>query len=630
MEDGAELNIFRIFGGRRRNFALTRIVSFSFGLLMASGMALVLFMSVKANFENTFSLLNDKAILTIQSMERQVRGHLDQVEDAAVALKQLFDDGKMKPEPSDQTLADLSAAVAANGRISVIVIRDMRGNRFGIFKADNGKLWPFKEAADVPGRAPDSLPRLEPSSRPVWGQLVTHSTGVYANVTVPLLSDGQTVGYLTAATSLASIGEAVKALDEGPDTTTFVVTSEGQVLVHSDQHLLITGSAPAKAPPASLEEFGDPVLSGVAAGQRYPTFQRAADLGIEVLGVEAAEQEFIVMRVPVTGYSPEPWIIGQYFRATSVSREIQRMSGSALVGVAAIIIGVLIAVWLGRRVARPLRLLAAQSEHVGRLALDEVTPLPRSRVKEVDQVALAFNAMVIGLKAMNTYVPRSLFRKLMRIGLEQAALAREAELSILFTDIMGFTSLSESLTASETAAMLNEHFAILVAAVEEEGGTVDKFIGDGMMAFWGAPDAREDHALAAARTAQKIGQAIMKQNRQRREKGLVPVRVRVGLHSGPVVVGNVGAQDRWNYTIVGDAVNVCERLQSLGREFAGTEDVIVLLSNATVRMLPDGACVERVGNQQLRGRSGDVEVWKLDLRGPLLSAQPAKGASAAE
>ncbi|WP_430512830.1 adenylate/guanylate cyclase domain-containing protein [Pannonibacter phragmitetus] len=106
--------------------------------------------------------------------------------------------------------------------------------------------------------------------------------------------------------------------------------------------------------------------------------------------------------------------------------------------------------------------------------------------------------------------------------------------------------------------------------------------------------------------------------------------MRVGLHSGPVVVGNVGAQDRWNYTIVGDAVNVCERLQSLGREFAGTEDVIVLLSNATVRMLPDGACVERVGNQQLRGRSGDVEVWKLDLRGPLLSAQPAKGASAAE
>ncbi|WP_208999568.1 adenylate/guanylate cyclase domain-containing protein [Pannonibacter phragmitetus] len=609
---------------------MTRIVSFSFGLLIASGMALVLFMSVKANFENTFSLLNDKAILTIQSMERQVRGHLDQVEDAAVALKRLFDEGMMKPEASEQTLADLSAAAAANGRLSVILIRDLRGNSFGIFKADNGKLWPFKEAADVPGRAPDSLPRLEPSSRPVWGPLVTHPTGVYANVTVPLLRDGQTVAYLTAATSLASIGEAVRALDEGPDTTTFVLTSGGDVLVHSDQHLLITGTAPATAPPASLEDFGDPVLSGIATGQRYATFQRAADLGIEVIGINAAAQEFILMRVPVSGYSPEPWIIGQYFRATSVSREIQRVSGSALVGVAAIVIGVLIAVWLGRRVARPLRLLAAQSEHVGRLALDEVTPLPRSRVKEVDQVALAFNAMVIGLKAMNTYVPRSLFRKLMRIGLDQAALAREAELSILFTDIMGFTSLSESLTASETAAMLNEHFAILVAAVEEEGGTVDKFIGDGMMAFWGAPDARADHALAAARTAQKIGHAIMVQNRQRREQGLTPVRVRVGLHSGPVVVGNVGALDRWNYTIVGDAVNVCERLQSLGREFAGEEDVIILVSGETVCQLPQDACVQRVGQQQLRGRSGDIEVWRLDVHGKVLSAMPAEDASAAE
>jgi adenylate cyclase len=624
------LRIFPILGGRRRNFALTRIVSLSFGLLMAVGMALVLYLSVKANFQNTFSLLNDKAILIIQSMERQVRGHLDQVEDAAVALKGLFDDGKILPEPNERTLADLSAAAAANGRISVIVIRDLEGNAFGVFKAENGKLWPFKEAADAPGRTPDILPKLEPSSRPVWGPLVTHATGVYANVTVPLVRDGQTIAYLTAATSLTSIGEAVKSLDEGPDSTTFVLTSDGQVLVHSDQHLLITGSAPVKAPPARLEEFGDPVLSGIATGERYPTFQRAADLGIEVLGIKAAGQEFILMRVPVSGYSPEPWIIGQYFRATSVSREIQRVSGSAFVGGGVIVIGVLIAVWLGRRVARPLRLLAAQSEHVGRLALDEVSPLPRSRVKEVDQVALAFNAMVIGLKAMNTYVPRSLFRKLMRLGIDRAAQAREAELSILFTDIMGFTSLSESLTATETAEMLNEHFAILVAAVEAEGGTVDKFIGDGMMAFWGAPDEREDHALAAARTAQKIGQAILEHNERRRAQGLTPVKMRVGLHSGPVVVGNVGALDRWNYTIVGDAVNVCERLQSLGREFAGEEDVIILLSNATVCQLPEDACVERVGHQQLRGRSGDVEVWKLDLHGPVLPETPAKGVSAAE
>lgn len=98
---------------------------------------------------------------------------------------------------------------------------------------------------------------------------------------------------------------------------------------------------------------------------------------------------------------------------------------------------------------------------------------------------------------MSRYIPKSLYSKLMALGIDRAAKAHEAELTIVFTDIAGFTSLSEHKSAGEIAGLLNNHFKLLVTAVEAHQGTVDKFIGDGMLAFWGAPDEVKDHAQRA-------------------------------------------------------------------------------------------------------------------------------------
>ena len=231
----------------------------------------------------------------------------------------------------------------------------------------------------------------------------------------------------------------------------------------------------------------------------------------------------------------------------------------------------------------------------------------------------AFNAMVVGLKAMNSYVPRSLFNKLMRLGVDQAS-ASERDLTLVFTDIVGFTTLSESLSAAETAELLNGHFSLLVAAVEAEGGTVDKFIGDGMLAFWGAPDERPDHAPAALRACLRMAEAVHEANREAEESGRPVLRMRFGIHTGRVVVGNVGALDRWNYTVVGDPVNLCERLQSLGREVAPQDEAVILASeDALARISLDGieavsaplTMVQRLGEHVLRGRSVQVTVWRV-------------------
>ncbi|MEJ8473991.1 adenylate/guanylate cyclase domain-containing protein [Roseibium algae] len=607
--------VSKIKGKKRRgrlNMPLTRIISFGFGGFVAIALALVLYLSVLANFKNTFSLLNDKAILITQSMDRQLRDHFQSVEQAVIDLKPFFDDGTMGFDNIDETLNKLSVAISTNNRINVVVLTDLKGDSFGVYKAQNGKLWPFKRQIPVGGEKTYTLPKLTADSGPTWGALVHSDIGQYSNVSVPLVRDGKMFGSLTAASSIKGLGEVIRSLDEGEDTTTFIIASGDQVIVHSDMDVFQTGNVAEKKLPVAISELGDPVLAGLGSGVRLETFQKAAKLGIEVSDVNTPRDNFIVMRSVIPGYSDKPWVIGQYFRGVTISREVHRLRGSAVVGLGALIVAVLIAIWIGRRVASPLKKLAIQSEHVGKLSLDEVVPLPRSRVQELDQVALAFNSMVEGLKAMNIYVPRSLFSKLMRLGGQEAAGAREAELTILFTDIVGFTALSEHMSATETASYLNEHFSILVEAVENEGGTVDKFIGDGMLAFWGAPDARADHAAAAVRTARSIASALVLCNDKAEAQGHSRVRLRMGIHTGTAVVGNVGALDRWNYTVVGDTVNVTDRLQALGREVGANDEVVILASADTASQLPGEQGEERVGEFVLRGRSTKLDVWKLD------------------
>jgi len=494
---------------RRVKLSLATAVGLSFGAFVALAIGLVLALSITANFRNTFSLLNDKTILSTQALEQQVRTHFESVENAVVGLKAYFDEDDFGFDNPARTLEDLSIALKANRDITALRVTDPEGQRLGIFRSKTGKLWKIESDRPAPGMTAQDFSKLKPGSGPVWGALILNESGLFANVSLPLVRDGQVIGVLTAASSIDNLAQIIAAQDEGADDTVFMIAGDGQVIMHSDAHRLQTGGSITNRIPGPRTGAGDPVLAALGTGERMEEFEKAADLGIDVSFVEANDDEYLLMYKELAGFSDKPMIIGQYFLGATVSREVRRLAGSMFVGFGALVISVLIAFGMGKRVARPLRCLAVQSERVGSLSLNDVEPLPRSRIAEIDQVAQAFNAMVEGLKAMNTYVPRSLFIKLMRLGGGDAAEAREAELTVLFTDIVNFTARSEHLSAAETARVLNDHFAILVEAVESEGGTVDKFLGDGMLAFWGAPDARHDHAEAAVRTARRIAAACM-------------------------------------------------------------------------------------------------------------------------
>ncbi|MBV7461284.1 MULTISPECIES: adenylate/guanylate cyclase domain-containing protein [unclassified Acidovorax] len=189
--------------------------------------------------------------------------------------------------------------------------------------------------------------------------------------------------------------------------------------------------------------------------------------------------------------------------------------------------------------------------------------------------------------------------ELMRLGGE----AREV--TLMFTDLANFTTLSEQLSAEQTVEVLTAYFNAMTPIVHATGGTVDKFIGDAVMAFWGAPLDDPQHAEHAVTAAISMQQAMQVLVAALRARGLPPIHMRIGLHTGRVVVGNVGSEQRFSYTAIGDAVNLAARLEGANKAF-GTG---ILLSAATAAQLPSSVALRALDDVVVKGKTEPVRVF---------------------
>lgn len=180
--------------------------------------------------------------------------------------------------------------------------------------------------------------------------------------------------------------------------------------------------------------------------------------------------------------------------------------------------------------------------------------------------------------------------------------------TILFADIVGFTPRCESLGPERVAAFLNQFFSLAAAAVFTFGGTLDKFIGDEVMAFFGAPLAQPDHAERAVRAAIALQKSLVQWNHRRAVEGLDPVEVRIAINSGPVVVGDIGSESRVDYTVLGNTVNVAARLQELVAEPGQ-----VVLGESTHEAVAHIFPTEHLGNSRLKGLSREIATYRLRL-----------------
>ncbi len=190
-------------------------------------------------------------------------------------------------------------------------------------------------------------------------------------------------------------------------------------------------------------------------------------------------------------------------------------------------------------------------------------------------------------------------------------------LTVMFSDIRGFTTISERLTPEQLAKMINEYLTPMTGLVFETGGTLDKYIGDALMAVWGAPVAQPDHALRACKTAVAMVRALgdLQRRWDAEGRGYPPIDIGIGLNSGPMVVGNMGADQRFDYTVLGDNVNLASRLEGTNKDYRSR----IIISQATLELSGGQLAVRQLGAVRVKGKSEPVRIYEL------LDDKPAEG-----
>ncbi len=205
------------------------------------------------------------------------------------------------------------------------------------------------------------------------------------------------------------------------------------------------------------------------------------------------------------------------------------------------------------------------------------------------------------------YMTPSVAERVMALGEDVLMVGERKEVTVLFSDIRGYTTLTEALEASEVVSMLNEYFETMVEAVFHCEGTLDKFIGDALMAVFGAPLPLPNHAGAAMRSALDMRRRLKDFNRDRHLKGQPELRIGIGLSSGEVVSGNIGSQRKMDYTVIGDGVNLSARLESITKQY-GCD---IVLSEHTYDLCRDQVWVRDLDLIRVKGKLKPVKIYEL-------------------
>ncbi|MBA3458454.1 MAG: adenylate/guanylate cyclase domain-containing protein [Deltaproteobacteria bacterium] len=222
----------------------------------------------------------------------------------------------------------------------------------------------------------------------------------------------------------------------------------------------------------------------------------------------------------------------------------------------------------------------------------------------------AVGPMFAGLRQrdnLTRFMPRQVAERVLSQGPDALAPV-EREITVLFSDIRGFTSMSEGLSPREVLAMLDDYFGRMGQIVKGHDGVIGKFMGDGLLAFWGVPDRLPDHAQRAVRAARDMRKAVRELNQHRANLGLPPIAVGIGIHTGPVAAGMLGGKLQAEYTVIGDAVNVASRVEGLTKE----HKVDVLISETTWAQLPEPRRGDRLASVEIRGRKQPIVLYTID------------------
>lgn len=407
---------------------------------------------------------------------------------------------------------------------------------------------------------------------------------------------GAVRGVITVDFDLNRLSSFVAELNLSPRGEVFVFTpgataAQQIVVAHPTTRLVETIGQGAEGKLVSVADVDDRAVRALAAEAAKG---RRGFFSFEVAGA--------TWYGDVTAIEIDPgltWIVGAAAPESDFTGGLRRdLRTMLLVNLAVLGLAIAAAFMLASGVSRPLVHLAAEMSEIGRFNLED-RARPPSVFREIQLMHQALARTKGGLRSFAAYVPRDLVRSVLASGQEAVLEGKLRELTVFFSDIAGFTSIAESVKPDALVELLGGYLDEVTRVIAAHHGTVDKFLGDGVMGFWGAPADEPAHAALACEAAIKM---------QRRLAVVSPtLRTRIGLATGEVLVGNIGSHERMNYTVMGDVVNLAARLEGLNRQY-GTA---IAISETTRRAAGDRIVARPIDIVAVKGKAQAVRVYEL-------------------
>ncbi len=587
----------------KRNISITTLLATAVGGLVALSVSVILGISLYTNFTNTTELLEQSSNQLIKRIEQYVKSQIDPARNVVEHIAEQAANGTLDLSDKSELVPTLRASLAAAPELTDVVYWRPDGYEIQVRRQANGKLTVITASIDDNKDLMQFLSDIKNAKAPVWTGPLRFDGVSFVSVSAPVFRDKRYLGTASAGISVANLSFAMQEVVQGTRFTAFVLYDDDFVLAHKNLPELSKAKLSQNTPLQRLEDIGDPVLALYASGRKGRVLE-SDNFDVRVVLVDGIRH--VIISQDVLLYGLKKWRVGIHVPQSAVATQIKRIMASLLAGIALLLVSILAAVLLARKVAKPIKTLSETAMRVGKLELSEISQLPQSRITEINNQSQAFNQMLEGLKWFEAYVPRKLVKSLMKQQDDNAAVSRQKNLTVMFTDLIGFTKMSENLAPSETANMLNKHFALLNSCIEKTDGTLDKYIGDAVMAFWGAPEDQDDHALRACEAAVCIAESM--------ENDTSGVRMKVALHCGPLIVGNIGAPGRMNYTVIGDTVNTSSRIEKLAGDLDDGSKVIILLSEQVAERVKGRFKLTPAGEFSVKGRKKTVKVFRLKER----------------
>ncbi len=360
----------------------------------------------------------------------------------------------------------------------------------------------------------------------------------------------------------------------------------------------------------------DPSHIGTSISDQ-PIFQAAQANGVGSLTAinrAGVERLFIYRQIasPATEGGSPILLISEMDNAEAMAPVVHLEKILALATAAVVLIWAAVAIGLARILMHPLRDLLGIIAQVAKGDLQVRTPLTGQ--DEIGQFAAAFNEMIKGLqerervkKVFGRYVTTQVAERVLHAQSDHDLTGQKKRVTILFADIRNFTTMSEKMAPERVVEFLNDYFSEMVDAVIEHGGVLDKFIGDGIMASFGAMDDAPNPETRAVLAGLRMKAKLAKLNGQRSVAGKEPIHIGIGIHTDDVVVGNIGTKDRAEYTVIGDGVNTCSRVEAANKDFGTT----LLITQTTHARLSEGFHCRPMGEAKLKGKSNVPPLFEV-------------------